>query len=86
LFTKKANRQRLLLAWLIMVGGQNIGPLVINNYNILLYNSLGLGAIDSLLLSAGYNTLGLVIACIDGLISDRLGRRKALREYNRPLD
>ncbi|OQU97186.1 hypothetical protein CLAIMM_03160 [Cladophialophora immunda] len=78
LFNKKANRQRLLLAWLIMVGGQNIGPLVINNYNVLLYNSLGLGATDSLLLSAGYNTLGLVIACIGGLISDRLGRRRAL--------
>jgi len=76
--TNKGNRKRLLLAWLIMVGGQNIGPLVINNYNVLLYNSLGLGATDSLLLSAGYNTLGLVVACIGGLIADRLGRRKAL--------
>ncbi|GAB7352394.1 hypothetical protein MBLNU459_g2825t2 [Dothideomycetes sp. NU459] len=78
LFTKKANRQRLLLAWLVMVGGQNIGPLVINNYNVLLYGSLGLGATTSLLLSAVYNTVGLIVACIGGLISDRLGRRKAL--------
>ena len=78
LFTKKANRQRLLLAWLIMVGGQNIGPLVINNYNVLLYNSLGLGPTTSLLLSAVYNTIGLVIACIGGIISDRLGRRRAM--------
>ncbi|KAH8887958.1 general substrate transporter [Thozetella sp. PMI_491] len=78
LFTKKANRQRLFLAWLVMVGGQNIGPLVINNYNVLLYGSLGLGSTTSLLLSAVYNSVGLIIACIGGLIADRLGRRKAL--------
>lgn len=78
LFTKKANRKKLLLAWLVMVGGQNIGPLVINNYNVLLYGSLGLGATTSLLLSAVYNTVGLIVACIGGLISDRLGRRRAL--------
>lgn len=82
LFTKRGNRQRLLLAWLVMVGGQNIGPLVINNYNVLLYSSLGLGATTSLLLSAAYNTVGLVIALIGGLISDRLGRRRALGEYS----
>ncbi|EXJ84877.1 hypothetical protein A1O3_05552 [Capronia epimyces CBS 606.96] len=78
LFTKKANRQRLLLAWLVMVGGQNLGPLVINTYNVLLYGSLGLGPTTSLLLSAVYNTVGLVIACIGGMIADRLGRRRAL--------
>ncbi|TVY89023.1 High-affinity glucose transporter [Lachnellula willkommii] len=78
LFTKKANRKRLVLALLVMVGGQNIGPLVINNYNVRLYSSLGLGATKSLLLSAVYNTVGLITACIGGLISDRLGRRKAM--------
>jgi hypothetical protein len=78
LFTQKANRKRLFLACMVMVGGQNIGPLVINNYNVLLYGSLGLGPTRSLLLSAGYNTVGLAIACIGGLISDRLGRRKAM--------
>jgi len=81
LFTKNVNRQRLLLAWLVMVGGQNIGPLVINNYNVRLYGSLGLGSTKSLLLSAVYNSVGLVIACIGSLISDRLRRRRALREY-----
>jgi hypothetical protein len=61
LFTKKANRQKLLLAWLVMVGGQkNIGPLVINNYNVLLYGSLGLGPTTSLLLSAVYNSVGFI--------------------------
>lgn len=80
-FTKKLNRQRLLLAWLVMVGGQNIGPLVINNYNVRLYGSLGLGSTKSLLLSAVYNSVGLVSACIGSLVSDRLRRRRALREY-----
>lgn len=78
LFTIKSNRKRLILAVMVMMGGQNIGPLVINNYNVLLYNSLGLGPTKSLLLSAVYNTVGLVIACIGGLIADRLGRRKSM--------
>lgn len=81
LFTKKANRQRLVMAWLIMAGGQNIGPLVINNYNVLLYNSLGLGPTTSLMLSALYNTVGLLIACIGGMIADRFGRRKCMGKY-----
>lgn len=81
LFTKKAYRHRLLLAWLVMVGGQNIGPLVINNYNVLLYNSLGLGAQTSLLLSAVYNTIGLIFACFGGVIADRLGRRKCMGKF-----
>ncbi|KAL4808367.1 general substrate transporter [Aspergillus unguis] len=78
LFTKKANRQRLLLAWLVMVGGQNIGPLVINNYNVRLYGSLGLDSTVSLLLSAVYNSIGLVAACVGSLVADRLRRRRAL--------
>jgi hypothetical protein len=81
LFSKKSNRQRLVLACLVMIGGQNIGPLVINNYNVLLYNSLGLGSTTSLLLSAVYNTVGLLIACIGGLIADRLGRRKCMSKF-----
>lgn len=82
LFTKKANRQRLVLAWLVMAGGQNIGPLVINNYNVLLYGSLGLGPTTSLLLSAVYNSVGFIISCIGGLMADRLGRRKSMSEFS----
>lgn len=67
-----------MLACMIMAGGQNIGPLVINNYNVLLYNSLGLGATKSLLLSVIYNNVGLVMALVGGLISDRLGRRESI--------
>ncbi|CAK7234719.1 hypothetical protein SBRCBS47491_009044 [Sporothrix bragantina] len=78
MFTNKDNRKKLILGCMVMIGGQNIGPLVINNYNVLLYNSLGLGATTSLLLSAVYNTIGLAIAMIGGAIADRMGRRKAL--------
>lgn len=78
LFTKKDNRKKLILACMVMMGGQNIGPLVINNYNVLLYGSLGLGATTSLLLSAVYNSVGLVTALVGGLIADRLGRRRSL--------
>ncbi|KAF2495020.1 major facilitator superfamily transporter sugar [Lophium mytilinum] len=78
LFTKKTNFRRLILACMVMIGGQNIGPLVINNYNVRLYGSLGLGATKSLLLSAVYNTIGLIFASVGASISDRLGRRKAM--------
>lgn len=79
LFTKKANRKKLFLALVIMIGGQNIGPLVINNYNVLLYGSLGLNATVSLLLSAVYNTVGLLIAAfVGGTVANKIGRRTAM--------
>lgn len=70
---------------MVMVGGQNIGPLVINNYNVRLYGSLGLGATKSLLLSAVYNTVGLIFAFVGASISDRLGRRKAMSKSSTML-
>jgi len=78
IFTQKTYRQRLFLAWLVMAGGQNIGALVINNYNVLLYQSLGLSGVVSLLLAAVYSTTGLIGSSIGGLVADKLGRRKAL--------
>lgn len=83
---KKPNRSRLLLALMVMVGGMNLGPLVINNYNVLLYDSLGLGPTVAILLSAVYNTLGFVVATIGSLLSDRLGRRKAMRKSYLRMD
>lgn len=82
LFTKKAHRKRLVLALIVMIGGQNIGPLVINQFNVLLYGSLGLGPTKSLLLSAVYNTVALVFAFVGGAISDRLGRRKSMSRFS----
>jgi hypothetical protein len=42
LFTKKSYRKRLILASMILAGGQNVGILIVNNYNTLLYQSLNL--------------------------------------------
>jgi hypothetical protein len=78
LFTVKTYRKRIILAFLVMAGGQNVGTLVINNYSVLLYRSLGLDDEMSLMLSAIYNTLAAISNFAGAFMSDRLGRRKAL--------
>ena len=80
LFTARTYRKRFILAFLVMAGGQNNGTLVINNYTVLLYKSLGLSAEISLMLSALYNTLAAIANFVGAYYSDRMGRRKALRE------
>ncbi|OQV02316.1 hypothetical protein CLAIMM_07534 [Cladophialophora immunda] len=78
LFTAKTYRKRLILGFLIMAGGQNNGTLVINNYTVLLYKSLGLSDEISLMLSALYNTLAAIANFVGAFYSDKMGRRKAL--------
>ncbi|OCT49367.1 Sugar transporter family protein [Cladophialophora carrionii] len=78
LFTTKTYRKRFILAFLVMAGGQNVGTLVINNYTVLLYQSLGLNNQISIMLSALYNTLAAIANFVGAYYSDRLGRRKAL--------
>ncbi|KAH0837150.1 hypothetical protein AYO21_04611 [Fonsecaea monophora] len=78
LFTAKTYRKRLILGFLVMAGGQNNGTLVINNYTVLLYRSLGLNAEISLMLSAIYNTLAAIANFVGAYYSDKMGRRKAL--------
>lgn len=56
LFNKKTYRNRLFLALMLMAGGQNVGVLVINQYNTLLYGSLSLSTSEALILGAVYNT------------------------------
>ncbi|KAK5459528.1 hypothetical protein LTS15_003656 [Exophiala xenobiotica] len=78
IFTKKTYRKRLILAFMLLAGGQNVGVLVINNYNTLLYQSLGLSNSEALVVGAGYNTWAMIANFAGATISDRLGRRKAL--------
>ncbi|KAJ5832274.1 hypothetical protein N7474_000585 [Penicillium riverlandense] len=78
LFTQPTYRKRSILAAMVLAGSQNTGVLVINNYNALLYQSLGLSNAQALLVSAGYNTWGMVCNCIGANVSDRFGRRKLL--------
>lgn len=78
LFTTPTYRKRLILAFLVMAGGQNNGTLVINNYTVLLYKSLGLSDRNALMLSALYNTLAAIANFVGAYYSDRMGRRKGL--------
>lgn len=80
LFTQPTYRKRTILAAMVLAGSQNTGVLVINNYNALLYQSLGLSNSQALLVSAGYNTWGMICNCIGANVSDRFGRRKILSE------
>ncbi|KUJ12987.1 major facilitator superfamily transporter sugar [Mollisia scopiformis] len=78
LFTIPTYRRRSILGFVLMMGGQNIGVLVINNYNTLLYQSLGLSNTQALVVSAAYNTWAAFANMGGATVSDRLGRRKAL--------
>lgn len=78
LVTKPTYRKRLILAFLLLLGGQNVGIIAINNYNVLLYQSLGLNNAGSLAVSAAWNTVGLIANIIGAAVSDKLGRRRAL--------
>jgi len=50
------------------------GVLVVNNYQILLFKSLGITDPLPLLLNALYNGLAAFMNCINSLFLDRLGR------------
>ncbi|KEF53969.1 uncharacterized protein A1O9_09764 [Exophiala aquamarina CBS 119918] len=78
ILTMKTYRIRLILSCMIVIGTQNTGILVINSYNTLLYQSLGLSNTESLIVSAAYNTWGMIANFMGAPISDRMGRRKLL--------
>ncbi|CAK7223967.1 hypothetical protein SEUCBS140593_005414 [Sporothrix eucalyptigena] len=78
LFTMKTYRKRIILALAILAGGQDIGGLVINNYSVLLYETLGLSNAMALLLGAVYVTVGMCCNFGGAFISDKIGRRVAL--------
>lgn len=66
------------MAFLLLLGGQNVGIIAINNYNVLLYQTLGLDNKGSLAVTAAWNTVGFLANLIGATISDRIGRRPAL--------
>jgi MFS family permease len=80
LFTVPTYRRRIVLGFLLLMGGQNIGILVINNFNVLLYKSLGLNGTASLAVAASWNTTALVANFLGAIFADRLGRRVDLGE------
>lgn len=84
IFMVPTYRRRLVLAAMVMAGGQNTGVLVINNYNTLLYDSLGLTASQALIVGAAYNTWAWIANCSGAVVSDRLGRRRIIRMFPTP--
>lgn len=53
---------------------QSTGVLVVNNYQVLLYSSLGVYGSTALLLYACYNTLAALMNYVNSIILDRFGR------------
>ena len=74
LFRKPSYRKRLILGFGTQFIAQSTGVLVINNYQILLYKSLGISGSLPLLLNGLYNGLAAFMNFINSLFLDRLGR------------
>ncbi|KAK5209652.1 hypothetical protein LTR47_009050 [Exophiala xenobiotica] len=74
LFKKPSMRKRLVLGFGTQFIAQSTGVLVVNNYQILLYKSLGITGSLPLLLNALYNGLAAFMNFINSLFLDRLGR------------
>ncbi|KIL85037.1 hypothetical protein FAVG1_11910 [Fusarium avenaceum] len=75
IFTVPHYRKRALIGFTTLLAGQLTGTTVINNYGPSLYSALGHGASDSLALSAGWLTEGLVCNAINALLLDYVGRK-----------
>ncbi|CAG9955462.1 unnamed protein product [Clonostachys rosea f. rosea IK726] len=73
-FTKPSYRKRLFYGFFVQCVAQSTGVLVVNNYQILLYDGLGLRGSISLLLYACYNSLAAFMNWVNSLILDRFGR------------
>ncbi|KAH0837179.1 hypothetical protein AYO21_08164 [Fonsecaea monophora] len=74
LFKKPSLRKRLILGFGTQFIAQSTGVLVVNNYQILLYKSLGITGSLPLLLNALYNGVAAFMNFINSLFLDRLGR------------
>ncbi|CRL29315.1 Sugar/inositol transporter [Penicillium camemberti] len=74
LVTKPSYRKRLIAGCITQFLSQSTGVLVINNYQVMLYNSLGLYESLPLLLYAAYLTWAAGMNYISALIIDRVGR------------
>ncbi|KAK5744134.1 hypothetical protein LTR17_002164 [Elasticomyces elasticus] len=74
LFTKPSLRKRLLCGTFTQFILQSTGVLVINNYQVLLYNGLGLYNSVPLLLYAVYLTWAAGMNYLSSLIIDKVGR------------
>ncbi|KAK2748131.1 hypothetical protein FQN57_001255 [Myotisia sp. PD_48] len=75
LFKTAANRRRTLVGFALMIGNQFTGVLIIANYGVLLYASLGMKTFMPLLLSALWVTASFPGNVFTAFFVDKLGRR-----------
>ncbi|KAM0323529.1 hypothetical protein ACHAQA_008810 [Verticillium albo-atrum] len=73
-FSCKSFRRRLLYGFFVQCIAQSTGVLVVNNYQILLYNNLGLYNSVPLLLYACYNSWAAFMNWVNAMMLDRWGR------------
>ncbi|CAK7228951.1 hypothetical protein SCUCBS95973_007056 [Sporothrix curviconia] len=78
MFKKPSLRHRILLSCGVLFGGQACGPLVVNNYSVLIYENLGMSGSMPLLMYAVYVVVGASVNIIAAFIMDRVGRRPLL--------
>jgi MFS family permease len=74
-------RRRSLLAIMLLFGTQSGGVLGIGNFQILMYQSLGLSGYLPLLFYCIYALLPTILNYVCAATMDRIGRRKLLREW-----
>ncbi|KAJ5587147.1 uncharacterized protein N7459_002912 [Penicillium hispanicum] len=67
-------RKRFLIAVFVQCLGQSTGVLVVNNYQVMLYNTLGLYGSMPLMLYGVYTTWAALLNFIGSLVVDRVGR------------
>jgi len=76
IFTTGPNRRRAYVGFSLMFGNQLTGVLIIANYGVILYASLGMATFMPLLLSALWVTLSFPGNIFTALFIDRIGRRR----------
>lgn len=76
MFKKPSLRRRILLGCGVLFGAQSCGPLVINNYSVILYQGLGMSGSMPLLMYAVYVVVGASVNVVAAFVMDRIGRRR----------
>ncbi|KAF2100563.1 general substrate transporter [Rhizodiscina lignyota] len=71
-------RKRILAGLLVQCAAQSTGVLVVNNYQVLLYNNLGLSGWLPLLLYSFYNSWAAFMNWVNSMFLDRVGRVRIL--------
>ncbi|KAK6604249.1 hypothetical protein H4I95_06152 [Botrytis cinerea] len=78
LFKEPSTRIRMIYGFFIIFAAQSSGVLVINNYQITLYEGLGITGWKALLLFGVYTSWAATMNWVNALLLDRFGRVKVM--------